>query len=450
MRGRVITTLLVLLLTPSCDMPSESTASVPFPLLDPDDTSVQNGKIFKNPGGLASTWSTLGDLDLTNEFHSPQGSNGRSCGTCHRPDAGWSVNPEQIKKSFITTGGTDPIFNPLDANVPNAPVSTVQQRYVAYSQLLKGLFRRGSLPATGAREFDIIAATDPYGGGPSSGPRACDNPEDVALCATQTQRIQVFRRPLITANFHLAKNVGWDDANTRLGQTVPEGLFAQADNNISTAQAGPPPGSVDPAIVDAIVVYESALSFAQEIVPGVGHLTSDGARGGAEILSTQTLKNSRMSLFDTWIGISAPKKAQIARGQELFNNKMRPNGGGPCRGCHNDENNGSNVNGVTFDIGVSDEVWASIDNLPIYTVRNRQTLETIITTDIGKAGRSGKWSDMNRFKVPSLRGLAAHAPYFHNGLAKTLHEVVIFYEQALGFDYTPEEEQDLVAFMNAL
>jgi cytochrome c peroxidase len=57
---------------------------------------------------------------------------------------------------------------------------------------------------------------------------------------------------------------------------------------------------------------------------------------------------------------------------------------------------------------------------------------------------------MDRFKTPSLRGIVARAPYFHNGIAATLEEVVTHYEVALGFVFTPQEREDLVAFMKAL
>jgi cytochrome c peroxidase len=57
---------------------------------------------------------------------------------------------------------------------------------------------------------------------------------------------------------------------------------------------------------------------------------------------------------------------------------------------------------------------------------------------------------MDRFKVPSLRGISARAPYFHNGIAATLEEVVEHYEVALGFVFTPQQEEDLVAFLKAL
>jgi len=57
---------------------------------------------------------------------------------------------------------------------------------------------------------------------------------------------------------------------------------------------------------------------------------------------------------------------------------------------------------------------------------------------------------MDRFKVPSLRGLSARAPYFHNGIAPALDDVVLHYQRALGFVFSPEERRDLVAFLAAL
>jgi cytochrome c peroxidase len=72
------------------------------------------------------------------------------------------------------------------------------------------------------------------------------------------------------------------------------------------------------------------------------------------------------------------------------------------------------------------------------------------STDPGKGIRTGKFADLNRFKVPSLRGLSARAPYFHNGLAATLDDVVQFYQTTLGFVFTPGEADDLVAFLRAL
>jgi hypothetical protein len=339
-----------------------------------------------------------------------------------------------VELKFFLTRGTDPIFNLLDANSPSADVSTPQARYASYSMLRKGLFRRGgAVPASA--EYEIIAIDDPLGAGGSP------------------TRFAVFRRPLATANFHIAKNVGWHDQDTNGTGDVHAGLASQAAGNITGAQQGQPAA---PETIQSIVAYEEGLRFAQQSVFGVGLLTTCGAQGGPENLSAQPSVRGRFTLYDAWIGLipgsctsksADRKRAQIARGQELFNG-INP-GGRSCNGCHNAANNGSNTNGTLFDIGASRPEFRK-PGMPLYTLRNKTTLETRQTTDPGRALRSGQWADLDRFKTPSLRGLAARAPYFHNGSAPTLKDVVLHYEAALGFVFSPQERDDLVAFLEAL
>jgi cytochrome c peroxidase len=57
---------------------------------------------------------------------------------------------------------------------------------------------------------------------------------------------------------------------------------------------------------------------------------------------------------------------------------------------------------------------------------------------------------MSLFKGPILRGLAARAPYFHNGSAATLAEVVEFYNRRFDIGLSAQEKFDLIAFMKAL
>ncbi len=393
-----------------------------------------NNVPIPNPAGTAATFSTAGFVDLNNPFHVPQGTNGRSCESCHLLETGWSVIPIEVELRFWLTQGRDPIFNPLDANSPTPRVTTLADRYQSYSMLRKGLFRRGGSVPMGA-EYEIIAFDDPLGAGGS------------------LTRFEAFRRPLATANFHIARNVGWHDQNANGSGDVHAGLVNQAAGNITGGQQGAPAA---PETVEAIADYEEGLAFAQQVVFGVGSLTSCGAQGGPENLSEQAPVNARFDLFDAWIDLvpgscttraADRRRAQIARGQELFNG-ANP-GGGSCRGCHNAANNGSNVSGTLFDIGASRAEFRE-PGMPIYTVRNIMTGEERQTTDPGRALRSGRWADMDRFKVPSLRGLSARAPYFHNGIADTLEDVVIHYEEALGFVFTAQQRADLVAFMQAL
>jgi cytochrome c peroxidase len=418
----------------AADLPADTPSEVAERVQDLAGGHLPNNFPIPNRAGTAATFSNAGFVDLNNPFHVPQGSNGRSCESCHLLETGWSVVPAEVELRFWLTQGTDPIFNLLDANSPTADVSTVQARYSAYSMLRQGLFRRGGNVPTNA-EYEIIAVDDPLGAGGS------------------VTRFEAFRRPLATANFHIARNVGWHDQNANGSGDVHAGLLNQATGNITGAQQGAPPAA---ETVEAIATYEEGLAFAQQSVFGVGSLTSCGATGGPENLSAQTALNARFDLYDAWIGLvpgtctsvaADEKRAQIARGQELFNG---PNPGGrSCRGCHNAANNGSNVNGTLFDVGASRPEFRE-PGMPLYTVRNRATLEVRQTTDPGRALRSGAWSDMDRFKTPSMRGVVARAPYFHNGIAATLEDVVVFYEVALGFVFTPQERADLVAFMKAL
>jgi cytochrome c peroxidase len=46
--------------------------------------------------------------------------------------------------------------------------------------------------------------------------------------------------------------------------------------------------------------------------------------------------------------------------------------------------------------------------------------------------------------------LAARAPYFHNGAAADLRELVNFYNQRFQMGLTEEQKQDLIAFLNSL
>jgi cytochrome c peroxidase len=237
--------------------------------------------------------------------------------------------------------------------------------------------------------------------------------------------------------------VAWDGGNT-VGTDQLAGLTNQATRNVTGAQQGQPASS---AVIAEIVAFERSLSTAQAFSFTAGFLDHRGARGGATQLSRMTRTAGRFDLFDAWADSRIPSRAQIARGQELFNN---PNPGGRrCSACHDTKNNGTNMSDLLFDIGTA-SAEARTPDLPLYTIRNRATGEERQLTDTGRGNVTGLWNDLGRFKTPTLRALAARAPYFHNGLAATLEDVVRHYETHLGFVFTDQERADLVAFLKAL
>jgi cytochrome c peroxidase len=119
---------------------------------------------------------------------------------------------------------------------------------------------------------------------------------------------------------------------------------------------------------------------------------------------------------------------------------------GTCGTCHNAPNVGSSSTPTMMDIGTSSP---SPGILPAYTVRCNDSTQ-VVTTDLGRALVTGKCADISKVKMPSLRGLAARAPYFHNGSSATLQDVLNFYNQRFNMLLTADEKSDLVAFLNSL
>lgn len=379
-----------------------------------------------NANGLSATFSTQGFVDITSEYFRAQGTNGRSCATCHTAQNAWSISPDTIRALFAQTGGTHPIFNPLDADNPNQDLSSVEARQAAYSMLLtRGVFRRGGAPRAN-REWDVVVVDDPHG-------------------FANSNLIVQWRRVMPTINFSLGSaTVAWDSGNTQ-GVDQIAGLVNQATRNVTGAQQGQP---ATPAVINDIVNFETSLSTAQLLSFKAGLLSAGGARGGPEELSRMTKASGRFNLFDAWINSPVESRAQIARGQELFNNINRGNGHS-CSGCHNSANNGTSFNDLLFDTHTA-SAEARTPDLPLYTIRNRVTGEQRQLTDTGLGNVTGQWNDLGKFKTPTLRGLSARAPYFHNGIAASIEDAVRHYERFLNFVFTDREREDLIAFLQAL
>jgi cytochrome c peroxidase len=63
---------------------------------------------------------------------------------------------------------------------------------------------------------------------------------------------------------------------------------------------------------------------------------------------------------------------------------------------------------------------------------------------------TGRCADIGRKSVPQIRALASRAPYFSDGSAATLRDVVEFYNKRFAIKFTEQQKQDLVSFMEAL
>lgn len=429
-----------------------------------------------NPSGVLRTITLDGKaLDRSNPFFQSLGTNGRSCSTCHVASTGWTLSPPEVQARFRATRGMDPLFRRIDGSTsPRANVSTVAARREAYSMLLeKGLIRIG-LPIPATAEFDLIWVDDPY------------------HFATKKE-LSLFRRPLPATNLRFLTGVMWDgrESSAPLG-TFPilsdatraqnaAALFADLKHQANDATTGHAQGQpLTDAQSTAIASFELNLATAQIFDRSAGWLTDDGGQGGPGRLARQKfyvtindvlgadVKTDRfdpnaMTLYDAWTDSRNPRQASIARGAEVFNTKpikITGVGGlndaldlaifsGTCSTCHDTPNVGNHSVALPIDIGMADAEFRT-DDMPLYTLKNKTTGQVRKTTDPGLAMLTGKWKDIGKFKGPVLRGLASRAPYFHNGHAASLSEVLDFYEARFSIKFTRQEREDLIAFLNAL
>jgi cytochrome c peroxidase len=428
--------VIALLITSLSCVADEATDGTPF---RDGSSNFESEDKFPNEHGKARTFTASGTIELDSAFSEDFGTNGRTCVTCHDPGTGWTITPELVQELFDDSDGLDPLFRTNDgSNSPNADVSTEAARYDAYSMLLsRGVIRVG-MPIPANAEFELVAVDDPYGFASSA-------------------ELSLFRRPLPSSNLPFQRVVMWDGRVT--GSTLAEALSDQSNG----ATLGHAQATEELAVADRteIVDFELGLFHAQHQDTVANGLNKNGAFGGPDHLATVTGEAGEFALFGAWIDLAiseyatpdvvARKEARmaIARGEVLFNTKLRADGGGACRGCHSVKDVGNNANGTFFDVGVSAGSRRTPD-MPLYTLRNLVTGEERTTTDPGRALVTGLWANVDRFKAPGLRGLASRAPYFHNGSAATLHDVVLHYEEALLFDFSASEEADLVAFLTAL
>ena len=75
---------------------------------------------------------------------------------------------------------------------------------------------------------------------------------------------------------------------------------------------------------------------------------------------------------------------------------------------------------------------------------------TLAGTDPGRALISGKCNDVGTIVMQQFRGMAARAPYFSNGSASNLRELVDFYDRRYNIQYSEREKVDLENFLATL
>jgi hypothetical protein len=270
-----------------------------FSRLAASGQSLPNLYPFPNSAGVLETYNAGGKaIDLTGPFFQSLGTNGRSCGSCHRPAQGWSTSADEVKARFEATQGLDPIFRTVDGSVcdHNIDTSTVGGRRKAYSLLINNGLIRIALQVPPTAEFNVVSVVNPYG---------CSDPSTLSM----------YRRPLPSTNLRFLSTLMFDgrESSTQTGTqkitfpTNPGDLLADLAHQSIDATNIHAQGSTPLTLQQQqdIVDFEMALSTAQAVDYRAGALNADGATGGPAMIDAHT-----MPAF--YIGINDPLGSSLA------------------------------------------------------------------------------------------------------------------------------------------
>jgi mono/diheme cytochrome c family protein len=159
-----------------------------------------------------------------------------------------------------------------------------------------------------------------------------------------------------------------------------------------------------------------------------GHGSFSEPRTGVNVNNPPDLISSKLAALEAYqLSLNAPSPpaasfdpAAAARGQQVFS------GPGQCATCHA----GSQFTDANTLLHSPAEVVSEPEpnGAPSYASRSATKM----------------------YRTAPLRGVWQHPPYFHNGVAATLEDVVELYDSRKGLGLTAEQKADLVEYLKSL
>jgi hypothetical protein len=406
-------------------------------------------KDYDNASGQLRLLNKSGEVETKGHpFFTALGSNGRACVTCHQPSNAMGLSLDLIRDRWAVSKGKDALFAAVDGS--NCP-DLAQDKQESHSVLLERGLIRIALPWPPATkpDFRIEVVRDPTG------------------CNKNPASISVYRRPRITANLQY---IALPTGDTLMADGRERTLQSQATSAaLIHEQAAAAPTR---AQLQQIEDFERQLFTAQQWDIFGGLL---GEPGGPPLLGADNLASgvagagvfpavgNLAGMFDPWRNVTAPNLAvrqrtfreSVLHGVDLFASRefrLADGKQGTCASCHRSGNN------RFIDIGTTNLPAAKESpELPLFRITcdasaqpHLQLGRTFLTQDPGRALITGKCSDAGSILMQQFRGLTARAPYFVNGSAQNLTEVVDFFDRRFKIGLTDKEKQDIVNFLSIL
>jgi len=462
--------------------------------------------------GLVNTEGTVDTAG--HPFFEPIGSNGRACVTCHQPADAMSVSVATIRRRWGETNGQDPLFAAIDGkNCPHLPQGERASHSLLLDRGLFRIFLpwppRAPDGSAIEPEFDIEVVRDPTGC--NTHPEYGLTSEHPHISVYRRPRPAMNLRYVVAADFGITPFIGKGNMATprdpATGKLANLNMMADAREYTLAMQAQSAAsshlelaGRLTSVQLAAIESFERQLYGAQIFSFGAGPLDEPD---GPPALGPMAMANGRdgtlgnnvtnyvFPLGDSWKDLPAAEdeslqernefRASVQRGHDVFffrtfwiQDSMHLNSvglGNPikrtCSTCHGMHMTGMDVVNGWMDLGTTNLPWAKEQpvspwatksaEMPLFRLTCRKDLpphpflgRVIYTQDPGRALITGRCDDIGAIVMQQFRGLAARAPYFSNGSAADLRELVDFYDRRYNIQYSEQEKRDLVNFLSVL
>ncbi|MEO8255886.1 MAG: hypothetical protein ABI868_00935 [Acidobacteriota bacterium] len=447
-------------------------------------------------------------------FFEAIGTNGRACVTCHQPADGMSLSVRSIRERWAATAGKDALFAAVDGmNCPNLPPDDPRSHSLLIERgLFRIALPWPPQRPDGTRidpEFTIEVVRDPSGC--NTDPRYGLQSASPSISVFRRPRAVANTKYTTHQNFGIGPFIGKNGMPTATdpltGKPTSMNLMSDARAATLAVQAEDAAekhlqitGTLSAAQIARITGFEAQVYVAQVASPGAGSLVEpDGppafgprnlAAADAGVLGNNTTRYV-FPMGGKWVQLPRAgdeaenarhaARESIARGHDVFmfrtfwiRDSMHLNSvglGNPakrtCATCHGMHMTGMDTANGWMDIGTTNLPWASEvplnpwtdarPQMPLFRITCKPTVKehpflgrVIYTQDPGRALISGQCNDVGTIVMQQFRGLAARAPYFSNGSATTLRELVAFYDRRYNIGYSELEKQDLVNFLGAL
>jgi cytochrome c peroxidase len=253
------------------------------------------------------------------------------------------------------------------------------------------------------------------------------------------------------------------------------GLFWDGRANSLAEQAkGPLLNPLEMANIDTLTIAEKlrSLSYASLFIEVYGpdalsdsETAFDNMADAIEAYEKTPEVSPFSSKYDYWLRGEAELTEQEFRGLKLFDDEEKGN----CAACHPSRPAEDGVPPLFTDFTYDNLGTPRNPENPFYSLSSELNPDGFSFVDLGLAVTVKDPAQNGKFRVPTLRNVALTAPYMHNGVFKTMFNVLAFYntrdvscwpppevaenvnkEELGNLKLTNQELEDLVVFLETL